>query len=252
MKRIYKIIFRTLLILGIVFLGIFSHFHAENTICKELSIDIDYQANDPMFDKIQIRELLSSNFTKLIGTKMGDLPLVELETFLNDLPEVKIAEVYTTIFGKLGIHLIQRYPIAAIFTEGGNSYYLDKDGVIYKAKFPGHPRIMIFNGSIPRNIQDTSKYSQTLRRNISLLANSINNSEFLKILVEEVYVLTKNEYEIIPKIGKQIIKLGDINNLDKKLSKLELLYAKGMTAADGWTKYKTIDLQFKGQIVCSK
>ncbi len=252
MKRIYKITFRSLLILGIVSLGIFSHYHAANSICNKLSIDIDYQGNDPMFDKIQIRELLSSNFNKLIGRKMGDLPLKELESFLNDIPEVKKAEVYTTIFGKLGIHLSQRYPIANIFTEGGNNYYLDQDGVIYKAKFPGHPRVMIFNGSIPRNIQDTSIYCQTLRHNISLLANNINESKFLTTLVEEVYVLTKNEYEIIPKIGQQIIQLGSINNLDKKLNKLELLYAQGMTPADGWTKYKTINLKFEGQVVCSK
>ncbi len=248
MKIISKIGFRLLLLSGVIALGVFAYSRSQAMRCKEVRVDIDYQGIEPIIDKENIVEDILLRYDSLQGVAMRDLPLQSLESYLNDIPEIEKAEVYKNIAGKVGIHLKQRVPIGNIFTGNGISYYIDKTAFIYQPKFDGNLRIPIVNGNIPGDISSHSP----LANDIALIINKINRSSFLQDLIEEIYINTHNEYELIPKIGKQSILLGDVSGLDEKLEKLELFYAQGIKAANGWNKYKTINLKFNQQVVCTK
>jgi cell division protein FtsQ len=44
---------------------------------------------------------------------------------------------------------------------------------------------------------------------------------------------------------------GDISNCEEKFQNLESLYINGLNAV-GWNKYETINLKYKGQVICTK
>ncbi|RLD54531.1 MAG: cell division protein FtsQ, partial [Bacteroidetes bacterium] len=83
------------------------------------------------------------------------------------------------------------------------------------------------------------------------LAFYINDDEFLKAQIEQIYVTESKEFELIPKVGRQLILFGGIENMEKKFNNLIAFYKKGMKN-NGWTKYKTINLKFENQVVCAK
>ena len=89
----------------------------------------------------------------------------------------------------------------------------------------------------------------------SLLLNNINNlaqiimaQTFLMGMIEQVDIAAGNSFEIIPKIGKQVIEFGDANNAGEKFNKLKLFYKNIMLKA-GWNRYSNINLQYKDQVV---
>ena len=62
---------------------------------------------------------------------------------------------------------------------------------------------------------------------------------------------SKYEFELIPRVGSQVIELGDADNLEEKFENLKLLYLEGFNKI-GWNKYERISLKYKNQVVCTK
>ncbi|MEL6989041.1 MAG: cell division protein FtsQ, partial [Bacteroidota bacterium] len=83
------------------------------------------------------------------------------------------------------------------------------------------------------------------------LLHYIDRDDFLKPLIEQVYVDQKKEYILIPKIGKENILLGSMDYYETKFENLEIFYKEGLRNV-GWNKYKSIDLSIENQIICEK
>ncbi|MCF8296880.1 MAG: hypothetical protein K9J13_04975, partial [Saprospiraceae bacterium] len=96
---------------------------------------------------------------------------------------------------------------------------------------------------------DTIKNNSTINK-IFILAKAITKDEFFKAQIEQIYI-NKNEIELIPKVGDHVIIFGSISDMDEKLDKLKLFYIKGLKKT-GWNNYKTINLKYRNQIVCTK
>ncbi len=242
--------FRVLLLTALVALAVFARRQARNMSCKELVMELDFQGGEPLLDKRTLEQDIVKRFDTLTGVAMKDIPLEELESYLISIPEVEKADVYTTISGRLGMHITMRLPLGLVFTKNNRIFYLDKDGVFYQPEYEMHPHLLVINGDIPPNIED--KAFADLRTDISRIVNAIAQDPFLSDLVEELFRNREGEYELVPKIGKQIILLGTSSRLGEKLEKLKLFYAQGLKASDGWNKYKKINLKFDNQVVCTK
>jgi cell division protein FtsQ len=78
----------------------------------------------------------------------------------------------------------------------------------------------------------------------------IQNDPFLMAMIDQVDITASNKFELIPKLGDQVILFGDATNIDKKFNKLKLFY-KNVISVKGWKKYSKINLQFDNQIVAS-
>jgi len=83
------------------------------------------------------------------------------------------------------------------------------------------------------------------------LLNYINKSEFWKAQIEQVYVNSDREFELVPKVGNHTILFGDTTQTEGKFKKLEVFYREGLNT-DGWNDYKTINVKFKNQIICKR
>jgi hypothetical protein len=67
-------------------------------------------------------------------------------------------------------------------------------------------------------------------------------------MIDQVEITPSGKFEMIPKLGDQIVVFGDASNHQAKLEKLKLFYKKVMPVA-GWNKYSVINLSFDNQVV---
>jgi cell division protein FtsQ len=76
----------------------------------------------------------------------------------------------------------------------------------------------------------------------------IQRDPFLMAMIDQIDINPQRQFELVPKIGEQIIFFGDASDLDLKFEKLKLFYKK-IIPVYGWSKYSKINLAYKGQLV---
>ncbi|MCD8495578.1 MAG: hypothetical protein LRY45_02455 [Bacteroides graminisolvens] len=74
---------------------------------------------------------------------------------------------------------------------------------------------------------------------------------FFNALIEQIYVSNANEFTLIPKVGDQKIIFGKYEDVITKLENLKIFYQEALPY-EGWQKYRTINVKYKGQVVCEK
>jgi cell division protein FtsQ len=114
----------------------------------------------------------------------------------------------------------------------------------------------IYDNYIARTVKildwkDTITKGKTLMDSLYTLASYIHKDKFLNAQIQQVYINSDREIELIPYIGKQTILLGDISDMDTKFHNLVLFYKKAISRS-GWSTYNYINLKYKNQIVCTK
>ncbi|NJK95086.1 MAG: hypothetical protein HC905_09405 [Bacteroidales bacterium] len=130
-------------------------------------------------------------------------------------------------------------------------YYIDDKGFLMKlsGKYTSH--VPVANGFIgsPLNFKkslDVMTLLKTGKRSILAelyqLAKYIEENEFWKAQIQQIYVNSKYDFELIPRVGSHIILFGDISNCEEKFGNLESLYINGLNTV-GWNKYETIKFE---------
>lgn len=137
--------------------------------------------------------------------------------------------------------MYQRRPVVRIVGSKSN-YYVDRNGEIMPTSRYYAAHVMVATGKISEQIAKTDLFE---------LATYINNHPFWKSQVVQINVLYGPEFELIPRVGKHVIMLGGVNDLEEKLQNVEALY-KGDFNENGWNRYRKINVKFKNQVVCTK
>jgi cell division protein FtsQ len=232
------------------------------TLCKEVSIKIQYNGADVFITEKQIITLAETN-GKLEQQPIDKIDIAALKQCIEKHPYASHVDIKSSIDGVLKITVTQREPIARIFNQDGESYYIDREGVLLPVITGTASRVITASGFIAQKYTDAGRFrlSDNKKDSVELASNPlfkiykmtlyIENKPFLNALVEQIYINDKNEIEIIPKAGDQIIQFGDIDRMDEKFSYLKSFYLSAMNNG-GWEKYATICLKYKNQVVCSK
>ncbi len=188
----------------------------------------------------------------LENSLVGDLELRGLENFLEQDERIKRAEIYVDKHDVVTVLILQRSPIVRVFSQEGESFYLDSDGAVIDALAGGTIRVPVATGQIesynPKLIW--SKKSSHLK-DVFEVAKYIHNDEFLEALVEQVDIDENGDITLIPKVGRQKLVLGKAEDLDDRFEKLKLMYREGLPKL-GWRKYDVLTLKYDGQIVGKK
>jgi len=252
LKRVFHIIFWIIITAGILVLVSFIEAEHKKTTCKSFEISIDYENSDPLLSVDEIKKKIYVSFDTLVGKKLGDINLVQIENMVNEIKFVANADVYTTITGKMNIRVTQRKPIVRIINASNHSYYIDQNGEVIPTNRGFPSRVLIANGFIKSNYSDTLIIqNNSVLAEIYKLASYIYHDPFLKLQIEQIYVSKNREYEFVPKVGRHIIIFGGIEDMEEKFKKLLVFYHQGINKT-GWNKYKSINLKFENQVVCSK
>ena len=210
--------------------------------CKSVDISIDYDHEDFFVEKKDILSMIAAKGMKLIDVPLSGINYEYMEKLINTNPSIAKAEVYSTIAGEIKIDIIQRKPIIRIIANDPTmNFYIDENGEKMPLSFKHTSRVLVINGNIKAPMLD----------DLFLLAKYVNKNIFWKSQIQQIYINLDGEIELIPRVGRHKIILGDVSNMEEKFEKLMIFYKRGLNAI-GWNKYKTINLKYKNQIVCTK
>ena len=257
MRRFLNILFG-MIVLSALALGVyFVSLKQTEVKIQKMEINIRYSGPDVFLVRADIELMIAEKMGDVFTKKLVELDIKKIENLIAQNPYVSKVNVFTSLNGRLLIDLDQRQPIVRVSTNKGN-FYIDSQGDVLPLSNDYVSRVTLVNGMLKnysyndlegKNIHLIEGESDL--KDIFYLMNFIYNDDFLNALTEQIYVNKNKEFEIVPKIGKQLILLGDVSDLDEKFRKLELFYKQGITLR-GWDRYKLINLKFKNQVVCTK
>lgn len=260
MRKIWQILISLLLTTYLVIaIGFISDRRAEIR-CSGISVVIPESGDYRFFDKKDVERIMEENGVKFKGRALSEINTWKIEDIFRKSSYIKKVEIFTTVDGLLNIKIRQRIPVIRIITSGGSTWYIDKEGYVFPGSRKFSPHILVASGdfNMGNQLRDKMCLHETTDMNYYKpwfdalsLAGYINNNDFLKAQIVQLYLNSKNQFELIPRVGAHQIILGDVSDLDNKFFKLEVFYREGLNV-EGWNKYQKIDLRFKNQVVCSK
>jgi len=247
------IIFKIFKILGVICLFVLTaayfagsatlvHKKSDEVVCTAINIQIVDSTVSRLVLQQDIHAFLHKNKISLIGEKIKDINLYQLEQQFKQERGIENCEVFTHLNGVITFRIAQRSPLLRLETSRG-SYYLDDSGTL----FPTIPQRTAYVPVVSGNIPVDDKVWLTQLHSFGLF---IRSNRFWNAQIEQLYVHHPHHIELIPRAGAHTtILLGDLNRYEHKLQKLYTFY-RTIAVTQGWDKYDRIDLRFNNQIVC--
>lgn len=228
-------------------------------VCKGIAIDIQRPNSNYFVLEEDVEELISNMGYAAIGMRVNDIDITQIEKLLNNNPSISKAEVYTTIDGIVAIEMVQRTPLIRIFNQNGESFYIDDQGWLMPLSEKYTARAIVANGNIntsfapgyKTNVKEVADSQYSILHELYVLAKYIRKNAFWKSQITQVHVNNIGDIELIPRVGNHNIVIGDTTDLEKKFNKLMVFYKEGLNRT-GWNNYKTINLKYQNQVVCTK
>jgi cell division protein FtsQ len=257
MRKVLKI----LLIIPVLYIIIIPAFlvsSANSRLCTGISIDIKDSSDYHFVTKRQLLNLVYGTTGRIIGKQVKDVSVSEIESKINGLRELKEAEVYITMDGKIHVYANQRDPVMRVLPDGGGDFFVDDAGVVMRKRNLYTPRIHVVVGNVNISsamlngvsVLDTS-IKHSILKDIFYLVQYINDNSFWSAQIDQIYVDNNDQIDLIPRVGNQVIHIGTTENIEGKLRSLSAFYDKVLPEV-GWNKYSVINLEYKDQIVCKK
>ena len=219
----------------------FTSSEQQNRICESIVIYIDESDECYFVEREEVLAMFKREGIEIIGKPVSAIDFQLLESVLYSHPYVKEAQVYSTISGDIQMDITQRKPVMRVLSKALGNFYLDKNA----------RRLPLSNNYSAMVIVVTGHVESDMLEDLFLLATFVNKNQFWKSQIQQIYVAWPREIQLIPRVGRHKILLGDVSNLEAKFDKLLSLYKHGLNNV-GWDKYKSIDLRFKDQVVCKK
>ena len=217
-------------------------------ICKGIEIEISGVSNNFFIDKADVLSIVKK-FAGGIpeGKMLYAFNLGAIESNLEKNVWIKNAELFFDNNDLLRVSVDEREPVARIFSKGGASFYIDSSLMILPLSEKFSARLPVFTG-FEHNSGYLSKPDSLLLTNIKELSLALQADSFLMAMIDQIDITAQNNFELIPKIGNQLIVFGNAEDVSEKFNKLRLFY-KSVIKTAGWSKYSVVNLQYKNQIV---
>jgi len=213
----------------------------DNQQVAYIKVDLMDSLDFQFVNREDVIKVLRLHGFKITGMPLDSINRSAIRDAVYDIPEVKDVNVFYTPDGQLHISIWQRKPLVRI-KSGKLDFYLDEDNlpIPFSPRFT--PKVLVITGSVNASLA---------REELFDLAEFIRQDQFHSALIQEIHLDDNKQMELIPRIGDQRIYFGNAEDFEWKLTKLKVFYEKALPNL-GWSKYSSIDLRFKDQVVCKK
>lgn len=255
MKKTLSILFVSLFGVALLLLAAFAFREYRNQRVKDIVIHINRRGEKGFLSKKEIKALIIRN-DSVIGKPIKRVNTAKLEKQIDKNPYVKQADVYMSIAGRLMVNVSEKTPLLQVFNLKNQRGYVDHNGTFFPLSNAFAPRVLPANGYIKtgwhngENIFD-KKFRNTSLPVLFLLAKKIEADRLLRVYISQLFVNSRGEVDLVPELGRYVIHFGDSTRMNVKLENLEA-FIKQVFAHGGWSKYRSINLEFTNQVVCTK
>lgn len=241
MKTVVKIIL-LFGVLGYLIFAVCSLSGDEDTrVCRGTKIMILDNDTSGFIDTAFVARLLKQSKKDVTGIPVKNVDAAFIEDFIRKSPYLDSVMCYYTSDNVLCIQVMPRHPILHVISNTGESYYMDING--------NHMPTDLFALDLCLATGNISK--KFAKDKLLHIATFLNTHEPWDREIQQICVRDTNHLELIPMTGNHTIILGEPANIEEKMNKLSIFYKEGLDKA-GWNKYKTIDLNYANQVVCTK
>jgi len=256
MIRILKISLFFLFVAAVLILMGFIHRENGNRMLKGTIVRIDRETEKGFLNDSTLKTMVE-RMDSVSRKKIKDIPLKHIERIIGSNAYVEQADAFVNLDRNLIINVREKTPLFRVFPRNNSSYYVSASGYMFPVSEKYTARVPVVNGYLDMvydndhpYIFDTAYKTNTLRE-IYRLIGLIDESNFLRAQISQVYVNSKGEFDLIPQVGDHIIRMGTIDRAAEKLANLEIWYKKAMLMED-LNKYEIVNIKYKNQIVCTQ
>lgn len=219
-------------------------------VCTSMKVMVE--GKETFIDQHDISDLVKTKFGRVVGKELNQLPIEEMEKALMELPYVSAAEIFADMDGVLQIAVKQREVLMRIVNKNGQEYYIDSQGAKVPVTLKYVPHVLVANGNINEGYKKALDTVETgLVRDLVSIVNHVKNDPLWSNQIVQLYVDENKDIEIIPRVGKQQLILGDADNLEEKLDRLAIFY-KHILPKVGSDAYEKVNVKYDGQIICER
>ena len=196
--------------------------------------------NAPFITQETVNKLLIENNLDVKSIGKDKLDLNRLEKRLNKHEMIEKSDVFVSADGVLKAVVKQKTPIARVY-DGDTSFYIDYKGDQMPLSQNYTARIPLVSGEI--NKKNSEKLAELLR--------IIYDDEFLKKNIIGVQIMPNGSLKMLNRNYNYQIDFGGIVRMQAKFNNYKAFFQKAVLDSSLY-KYKTIDLRFAQQVVCTK
>lgn len=171
--------------------------------------------------------------------KRSEVSLYDIEKKLRKCDKIETVNVYTTNNGMLNIDVTPMVPVARVFDDDLNSYYINATGKKISNDIRFHVDVPVVVGSFPEQYPAT--------RLLPLL-EYISADPQLDALVSTVKQEEDGNIIIIPTIRGHVVNFGDTSGVASKFARL-LTFYRQVAPARGWETYDTVTVKWRGRVI---
>ena len=188
--------------------------------------------------KDSVNKLLTLALRDSVSAFKSGLNLRNIEQTLNQNAWVEDAQSYVSIDGGLGVHVTTKIPVVRI--QSDSNYYVDNHG----EPFPLSPF---------KSVQVPFVYGNPTVEQRHALIDVVRQMSKDAFMTDHIvaYEWVSDGLIVEPRDQEYSIVLGTVDQLHDKIQNYKAFYAK-MQDSTVLKTYKTVNLSFHGQVVCSK
>ncbi len=217
-------------------------------LCKGVEVNIEGATNNFFISKQDVMDIIKRSVrAEIVGQPVSRFNLVAIEKELKKYVWISKAELFFDNTGILQAEIEERVPIVRVFTKEGESFYVDNVSTVLPLSDKYAARLPVFT-NFPSHPKAMNRLDSLLLKDIKQLGLTIQKDSFLMAMIDQVDITEARLFEMVPKMGDQLILFGDAKDADNKFNKLKLFYKK-VIPIEGWNKYSYINLQYKEQVV---
>ncbi|MEO6731510.1 MAG: hypothetical protein ABIN01_09855 [Ferruginibacter sp.] len=219
--------------------------------CTGVDINIKGVSNNFFVDKNDILNTIGAmSDGDVVGKTVGSFNLKAIEMALQKNTWIKNAQLFFDNNERLQVNVLEREPVARVFTATGRTFYIDSSIAMLPLSEKFSARLPVFTG-FPSDKRVLLKADSNLLRDILEISMVIQKDSFHMAMIDQIDITPQRTFEMIPKFGNSLIVFGDAKNAREKFDKLRVFYKEVVVKA-GWSKYSEINVRYHNQVVAKR
>lgn len=200
-----------------------------------------------------IEQWLEAEYRAYAGLPLDSVDLGRIERIVQGHSAVRDCEAWLTDDGILHVQLSQREPVLRL-DNGNNACYADQSGFLFPLQTRGSVDVPVVDGHLPLPLPRGFKGEPADAEQRAWLQQVIGLVKYMQGSVWEhnirrITVDAKGNLVLTPVQGKEQFLFGPPVRVAEKFG-LMTAYYEGVVPAREEGRYRTVDLRYRGQLVC--
>ena len=218
-------------------------------------LEVTFDGEGSFVTQDEVEAILSRNYGAYIGQRLDSVDLKRIERLLEGKSAILRSEAYVTKDRKLRINILQRQPVLR-FRKGSQGWYADAQGYIFPLQEHFTARVPIVDGAVPMTVPEGYKGRLSDEKEVRWLDGMLEMVRFMehsKIwedAIVQMHVEQNGDLVLIPREGSERFLFGGPTGIDAKFDRIRKYYEGVAPMRE--TPYRTVDVRFDGQIICTK